>query len=189
MTSRRTRWASITVGPPDGQASSLSRVEVALFVVTVSGELSRSSLQPEVPGARSSTGSLMLLSNGFYAEGLFSHQHAQVPVPGDFPSSDDLRRVGGSLAGRRCRNLGWALDVSDGHPSGLTRYAAEAEIVSFHSRRRRRLEGISTPPPSACACTRIFATLAEAATTVSACSAGSCFPPSTCICLAGGIHG
>jgi hypothetical protein len=115
-------------------------------------------------------------SSGLYAEVLYSHQHAQVSVPGSFfrPTlwrlSVDHWQAGGLEEFGRGR-----LRPFLGATIGLTRYGAEAD-----SRFRFTVGGIGglkvfpTPHLGLRLDTRIFATLAEGATSVRVCSAGSC---------------
>jgi len=115
------------------------------------------------------------LSNGLYFEGLFSHQHAEVLVPDFFRptvwrmSVDHWQGGGGQEFG------GGRLRPFLAGTLGFTRYAAEAD-----SQLRFTVGGgggVKLFPASHVGLrldTRIFATFAEAATTLTVCSGGSC---------------
>jgi hypothetical protein len=118
------------------------------------------------------------LSNGFQVEGLFTHQHAQVVVPGTFVRPTAPWRIsvdhwqGGGLQefgfGRMRPFLTGTL--------GLTRYAAEADSeIRFGLGAGGGVKVFATPHIGLRLDGRVFATFVDADGRFLACAPGACF--------------
>jgi hypothetical protein len=117
------------------------------------------------------------LSGGLQFEGLFSHQQADVSVPGQpFQPATHLRMSVDHWQGGALQEFGWGrLRPFVTGSLGLTRYAAAADSeVRFSVAGGGGMKVFATPHVGLRLDGRVFATLVDAEGTVIACSRGTC---------------